>query len=271
MPSCALVRGLMKCGQIPVLRPFNRPPGFTLIELLVVIAVIAILAALLLPALSAAKAKAYRVMCLSNTKQLQNGWCLYLGDNHDFMPPNLWDGNAGDAAASQVGCWVVGNARQVTGTNIQRGVQWPYHPALGVYRCPADPSKATDGVTPRLRSYALGGFLGANDNGPFSRWNKQKLSQVSKPAEIFGFVCENESSIEDGLFGSYPAPYTQWLNLPASRHSHGGVFSFLDGHVEFRKWRAGADMKFLGRPQNAKPGEMEDFLWVQSHVPAASW
>ena len=94
MRSRANARACLLCGTMSPGHnqtrsgPVGWGQGFTLIELLVVIAIIAILASLVLPALARAKAKAQRIVCVSQMKQLAYAWNLYAADHQDECVSN---------------------------------------------------------------------------------------------------------------------------------------------------------------------------------------
>jgi len=179
--------------------------AFTLIELLVVIAIIAILAAMLLPALSRAKEKALAVSCMSNLKQLQVCWHLYVGDNNSWLPPNK------SQSFSTLGfdSWISGGAQtDQTADNVQNAILFPYNTSVAIYHCPSDKSLVTGTSIQRFRSYSMSYPWMAGDAGmwPYTEINYREWD-IRSPAPSLAsvFIDENEESINNAGLGILPA------------------------------------------------------------------
>jgi len=227
--------------------------AFTLIELLVVIAIIAILAAMLLPVLSSAKAKAQRIACMNNIKQLGTAWTMYNGDSNGRIPScNPFDPNTG---VINLNAWVRGVATTVnllgfgvvdsgvldcTNKNsISRGTLFPYSQSYGIYRCPSE-QRSVGGV-PVLRSYSMNNWMNgepfasaANDFDTTHRLF-QTESSIINPSQLYVFLDEDDSTINDGMFVVYMSPEQGIQDEPSQRHKTGYPLVFADGHSEIFK------------------------------------
>lgn len=105
----------------------NQRVAFTLVELLVVLAIIAVLAALLLPVLSATKARAKRTTCLNNLRQISLGLRMYCDDANDASPR---------PESPMFGTPAWNSYRKLTGSYV--GVTGQSSPQDKLFACPSD-------------------------------------------------------------------------------------------------------------------------------------
>ena len=215
----------------------RRDARFSLIELLVVVGIIALLVSLLLPALRLARERANALCCLSNLKQLGQGWLCYVDDASDYLPPcdttylpewGPWSDAAGGMATSRVWSQFLQpyiNENEGFSTNFTQG-QAKFK-LNGLLMCPTFAAVfQKTGNTGAMTPYGMN-FYGAGTLPNSKRY--RKLTNVVNPSGSIVLLDSIRSGTTD--LGRFEVQYN--ATTVHFRHNGGKMANgiFADGHA----------------------------------------
>ena len=248
-------------------RPIRR--AFTLIELLVVIGIIGVLLAILLPSLSAARASATRIKCMSNLHQLLSAEMTYVSESHGYLTYPNWANDHFSTDVWPTG-WLYTQGKvsvPLEQDDVKEGALFPYLQTTRVYHCPAHLSDDwSPNGTDRLTSYMMNGAVcgyGAvghkADDGSTTAWAPSwKITDWTHTSEqiLWWEADEGNPQTADAAWNDGSSkPYENQL---AHRHGRGASVGFFDSHVE---WMDRVD--YLVEMQQPGPNR----LWCDPHQP----
>ncbi len=225
--------------------------AFTLVELLVVIAIIAILAALLLAAVAQAKARAQRIQCANNVRQLGIALQEFVTDKNAypfFVNPHASHGNYSE----HLTYWTDTLQREIDNKNYTNAEFY----SQSIWKCPAaykpsgwipnggnlvydDYGYNWHGLSRSTETNCLG--LGGTYNCPVvpSPSPPVNESQVVSPSEMIaigdGFYGGNGVVLDGNwnLYRTYGLQDNSGITKRSyARHQGKANVVFCDGHVE---------------------------------------